>query len=78
MSSVVMKRPDGTIRVYNKGAAEWVVKKCTSMLEPDGSLVDMDAGRVESVMATIHDMASRGFRCICLTYTDYPETDPNR
>ena len=29
-------------------------------------------------LQTVVGMASRGLRCICLTFTDYPAQDPNR
>ena len=30
------------------------------------------------LLQTVVGMASRGLRCICLTYRDYPATDPSR
>jgi Ca2+-transporting ATPase len=36
MSSVLIKKAGGGYRLYNKGAAEWVVKRCTSIMQQDG------------------------------------------
>ena len=76
MSSVVVKMPNGKLRNYVKGAAEWVVKKCTMVLQPDGSVKTLDEEAMEQMLALIFDMANRGLRCICLTYTDYPADIP--
>lgn len=39
---------------------------------------DMAPLLLVSLLQTVVGMASRGLRCICLTYTDYPAHDPNR
>lgn len=76
MSSATIKFAD-KFRHYNKGAAEWVLKRCTSMY--DGSrIVEMTEVDRARMVEIVTGMAKRGLRCICLTYTDYPLIDDSR
>ena len=65
-------------RLYNKGAAEWVLKRCTHALDGHGGTVAIDAALSEQLASTVTEMAKRGLRCICLTYTDYEVQDSSR
>eukprot|EP00878_Enallax_costatus_P000995 GHUV01001127.1.p1 GENE.GHUV01001127.1~~GHUV01001127.1.p1 ORF type:complete len:1156 (+),score=304.08 GHUV01001127.1:371-3838(+) len=78
MASVLVKHDDKTLRLYNKGAAEWVLKRCVSYVNEYGEVVPMTEAVHDQLMQTVVGMASTGLRCICLTYTDYPAHDPNR
>ena len=77
MSSVLLTH-GSKYRLYNKGAAEWVLKRCTHVLDGSGGTVSIDAELAEQLRGTVTEMAKRGLRCICLTYTDYEAEDPNR
>lgn len=77
MASVLV-RQDGKLRLYNKGAAEWVLRRCVSLHNQYGEVVAMTEELREELMQVVTEMASRGLRCICLTYTDYPEEDASR
>ena len=48
------------------------------MIDIDGKVKEIDAGTSEMLSNTITEMAKRGLRCICLTYTDYNVNGPNR
>ncbi|GLC40623.1 hypothetical protein PLESTM_001094100 [Pleodorina starrii] len=78
MASVLMREPSGNLRLYNKGAAEWVLRRSTALLQPDGSTIPLDKAKLEEMIALVTSMAKRGLRCICLTYRDYPANDPTR
>eukprot|EP00879_Flechtneria_rotunda_P003828 GHRR01004068.1.p1 GENE.GHRR01004068.1~~GHRR01004068.1.p1 ORF type:complete len:993 (+),score=315.28 GHRR01004068.1:1703-4681(+) len=78
MASVLIRRDDKTLRLYNKGAAEWVLKRCVSLHNEYGEIVPMTDAMREQLLQTVVAMASRGLRCICLTYTDYPAHDASR
>jgi Ca2+-transporting ATPase len=72
-------KPTGMLRLYNKGAAEWVLRRCNRVVNPEGAVVPLsEAERERLISEVVVGMASRGLRCICLTYTDYPENDPKR
>lgn len=74
--SCVILRHEGKFRLYNKGAAEWVIKKCNRMYDASGNVVPMTPEAREMLNNTVTDMAKRGLRCICLTYTDYDASKP--
>lgn len=77
MSSALM-RTDGHYRLYNKGAAEWVLKRCTHACDTDGKVQPLAPGQADELVGVITGMASRGLRCICLAYTDYEMDDASR
>lgn len=89
MSSVLVKHSNSVLRLYTKGAADWVVDQCSGMLAPRNSssgsnlkklksILPLDDQRREQLKALVVDMASRGLRTLCLAYTDYPAEDPLR
>ncbi|KAG2435667.1 hypothetical protein HXX76_006868 [Chlamydomonas incerta] len=79
MASVLLReRASGNLRLYNKGAAEWVLKRCVGLARPDGSTEPMTPARLEEMNALVTGMAKRGLRCICLSYRDYAGSDPAR
>ena len=77
MSSVLLKHKD-KYRLYNKGAAEWVLKRATRVLNAQGKVEAIDAEMTETLASTVTEMAKRGLRCICLTYTDYEIEDSSK
>lgn len=66
MASILLKTKSG-YRLYNKGAADWVLKKCGSYYDESGVLVPMDQTSRSSFEAIINSMASQGLRTLCLT-----------
>ena len=77
MSSAVVKHGD-KYRLHNKGAAEWVLKRCTHTLDGQGHVTPMSSEVSDELASTVTEMAKRGLRCICLTYTDYEISDSSR
>ena len=71
-SSAVIKRADGTFRVYVKGATEWVLKDCTFYLTKDGSEATLDPSKREEIEAHILDMANNALRTLCIAHVDLP------
>lgn len=41
MASVLVKHDGNILRLYNKGAAEWVLKRCVSYVNEYGEVVPM-------------------------------------
>ncbi|KAG2437196.1 hypothetical protein HXX76_005860 [Chlamydomonas incerta] len=79
MASVLLREPgSGGLRLHNKGAAEWVLRRCTSLMRPDGSTEPMTEARLAEMIELVTSMAKRGLRCICLSYRDYAANDPAR
>jgi Ca2+-transporting ATPase len=50
MASVLVKHDDATLRLYNKGAAEWVLKRCVSLHNEYGEVVPMTEGIREQLL----------------------------
>lgn len=77
MASVLMSTAEG-FRLYNKGAAEIVLARCTRMLNSAGEPVPLSNEQRHVMEETITEMASRGLRTLCLSFVDYPKHDPSR
>uniref|UniRef100_A0A3B3ZPZ8 Calcium-transporting ATPase n=1 Tax=Periophthalmus magnuspinnatus TaxID=409849 RepID=A0A3B3ZPZ8_9GOBI len=77
--STVIKLPDGSFRMYSKGASEIVLKKCNHILNEVGEArVFRPRDKDEMVKKVIEPMASDGLRTICVAYRDFPSNpEPN-
>ncbi|KAM4737015.1 plasma membrane calcium-transporting ATPase 3b isoform 1-T1 [Anableps anableps] len=71
--STVIKLPDGTFRLYSKGASEIMLKKCSYILDANGEPRSFrQRDRDEMVKQVIEPMACEGLRTICIAYRDLP------
>ncbi|XP_047461533.1 plasma membrane calcium-transporting ATPase 3b isoform X2 [Mugil cephalus] len=71
--STVIKLPDGSFRLYSKGASEIMLKKCSYILEANGEARSFrPRDRDEMVKQVIEPMACEGLRTICIAYRDLP------
>uniref|UniRef100_A0AAQ5WZP9 Calcium-transporting ATPase n=1 Tax=Amphiprion ocellaris TaxID=80972 RepID=A0AAQ5WZP9_AMPOC len=77
--STVIKLPDGSFRMYSKGASEIVLKKCSHILNEVGEpRVFRPRDKDEMVKKVIEPMACDGLRTICVGYRDFPsDPEPN-
>ncbi|XP_059572009.1 plasma membrane calcium-transporting ATPase 2 isoform X2 [Alligator mississippiensis] len=77
--STVIKMPDGSFRMYSKGASEIVLKKCSRILNAAGEpRIFRPRDRDEMIKKVIEPMACDGLRTICIGYRDFsssPEPD---
>lgn len=72
--STVIEQPDGSFRVFTKGASEMVLNKCTQIISETGSINDFSEENINTVMnEVIEPMASNGLRTICISYRDFPK-----
>ncbi|KAM9005814.1 plasma membrane calcium-transporting ATPase 4 isoform X1 [Sarcophilus harrisii] len=75
--STVIKNPDGTFRMYSKGASEMILKKCFWILDRHGVSQSFKPKERESMARlVIEKMACEGLRTICLAYRDF-KVEPN-
>ncbi|XP_063065278.1 plasma membrane calcium-transporting ATPase 3-like [Engraulis encrasicolus] len=71
--STVIQLPDGSFRMYAKGASEILLKKCTSILGASGDArAFRPRDRDDMVKNVIEPMACDGLRTICVAYRDLP------
>ncbi|KAI1890397.1 hypothetical protein AGOR_G00153300 [Albula goreensis] len=74
--STVIKLPDGSFKMYSKGASEIVLKKCSRILNETGEpRVFRPRDKDEMVKKVIEPMACDGLRTICVAFRDFP-ADP--
>uniref|UniRef100_A0A3Q3N231 Calcium-transporting ATPase n=1 Tax=Mastacembelus armatus TaxID=205130 RepID=A0A3Q3N231_9TELE len=73
--STVLKNPDGSYRIFSKGAAEILLRKCCKIMDSKGETKDLKPlDRDHIVRKVIEPMALEGLRTICLAYRDFPST----
>jgi len=66
-------RSDGAAKLYVKGAPDSVIRRCDSVLRPDGSVIPLTAAARADLLARVTAMASRPLRCLALaTRADLP------
>ncbi|XP_072571664.1 plasma membrane calcium-transporting ATPase 2 isoform X6 [Paramormyrops kingsleyae] len=71
--STVIKLPDGSFRMYSKGASEILLKKCSRILSEAGEAkLFRPRDRDEMVKKVIEPMACDGLRTIGVAYRDFP------
>lgn len=80
MASVMLRHLDG-MRLYNKGAAELVLERCSACVDADGRVAKLSANKRDELGGVIRGMADKGLRTICLAYRDFegevPEESPD-
>jgi Cation transport ATPase (P-type) len=64
MASCIVEQDNGTLRLYNKGASEWVLDISTHVHEADGSVVPLTAEKKAELIKIVVEMASRGLRTL--------------
>ncbi|KAM3872460.1 plasma membrane calcium-transporting ATPase 3b isoform 5-T5 [Diretmus argenteus] len=71
--STVIKLPDGSFRLYSKGASEILLKKCSYIMDANGEPRSFrPRDRDEMVKQVIEPMACEGLRTICIAFRDLP------
>eukprot|EP01038_Epipyxis_sp_PR26KG_P009748 gene9748-13115_t len=70
-STAVLHRSDGSVRIYCKGASEWILKDCTMYLDESGEVKQMTEAKRTLLEQTIEEMAHMALRTLCLAHKDY-------
>jgi Ca2+-transporting ATPase len=75
-SGVLMRRKvDNTIHVHWKGAAEMILKMCSSYYDASGIVKDMDDAEKMKFEQIIQGMAASSLRCIAFAHKQVSEED---
>ncbi|XP_030973907.1 putative calcium-transporting ATPase 13, plasma membrane-type [Quercus lobata] len=75
-SGVLMRRnADNTIHVHWKGAAEMILKMCSSYYDASGIMEDLDDGEKMKFERIIQGMAASSLRCIAFAHKQVLEED---
>jgi len=72
MASVLLRTSAGGHRLYNKGAADWVIQRCVASVDSQGRRIPMNDAQRQAMIDIVNEMASRGLRTLCLSYRDFP------
>jgi len=70
MSTIV--EYDGIYRMYTKGAPDMMLARSTSMLTPEGRVVDLTNEQRQIFLNQVEEMANDGLRTLCLCFRDFP------
>lgn len=71
-STTILHNDDGSVRIYCKGATEWILRDCTNILTSEGDTAPLNSDKVKEIEDHIEMMASRALRTLCLAHKDYP------
>lgn len=73
-STVALRHPDleDVVRVYVKGAPEYIAHKCTSFIGPDGRRATIDEEQLNYILKDVlfQEYTSKGYRAIAFAYRD--------
>ena len=71
-STAVLFRKDGSVRVYAKGASEWILKDCTKVTNVNGGEDKMTPEKAKHIENLIEGMANEALRTLLLAHRDFP------
>ncbi|CAM9198079.1 unnamed protein product, partial [Ectocarpus fasciculatus] len=71
-STVKVHRKDGSVRLYIKGATEWVLRDCVSFTGKDGAALPLNANKLTEMEKIIVDMANNALRTLLIAHRDFP------
>jgi len=74
-STAIVHRADGSVRLYCKGASEWITKDCSHFLNNNGQYEPMNESKRVFIDQVINTMADKALRTLCLAHRDF--TSPN-
>lgn len=70
-STAILHRPDKSIRLYCKGASEWILKDCTHYLDRNGNIQPLTESKRNDLERHILSMAENALRTLCLAHRDF-------
>jgi magnesium-transporting ATPase (P-type) len=70
-STCVVHNNDGSVRLYCKGASEWILKDCTHVLDRNGNPTPLTEEKRAELERHILAMAENALRTLCLAHKDF-------
>jgi calcium-translocating P-type ATPase len=70
-STCVNFKSDGSVRLFCKGASEWVLKDCTMITDKNGNAVPLTEEKRQMVEKQILSMAENALRTLVLAHKDF-------
>jgi Ca2+-transporting ATPase len=70
-STAIVHLESGVVRVYCKGASEWVLRDCTAFTDRNGNAAELTVQKREELEGHILSMANQALRTLILAHKDY-------
>ncbi len=70
-STCVLHNADGSVRLFCKGASEWILKDCTHILDRNGNPTPLTEDKRAELERHILAMAENALRTLCLAHKDF-------
>lgn len=70
-STALIHRSDGSVRLYVKGAPEWILADCTAYTQSSGSPAPMTTSKKHEIENYISQMSNNARRTLCLAHKDF-------
>jgi magnesium-transporting ATPase (P-type) len=70
-STAIIHRYDGSVRLFCKGAPEWVLPDCDRYMNADGEEVHMSPEKRTELENVISDMANNALRTLLIAHRDF-------
>ncbi len=74
-STCIVKRPDGSIRLFCKGASEQIIQDCSFYTTNNGNVKPMTTKKLYELNNTLSKMADRALRTLVLAHVDFPNEE---
>lgn len=71
-STAIIHRKDGSVRVFVKGASEWILKDCTHYSDQKCDAKPLTDAKRQEIEAHIVNMADNALRTLCIAHRDFP------
>lgn len=71
-TAIVHRKLDGSVRLYCKGASEYVLRDCTMYMDTTGRPQPMTPSKKTELENHINFMADQALRTLLLAHKDYP------
>jgi calcium-translocating P-type ATPase len=70
-STAIVHQKDGSVRLYCKGASEWILKDCTHHTDRNGAVVALTEEKRGQLEKHILSMAENALRTLCLAHKEF-------
>ncbi|GMF17371.1 unnamed protein product [Phytophthora fragariaefolia] len=69
--AAIVRRGDGSSRLYSKGAAEVILTRATKFIDIDGNIQELTSKKRDELGRIIRQMAESALRTICVGHRDF-------
>jgi magnesium-transporting ATPase (P-type) len=70
-STAIVHMQGGTVRLFCKGAPDWLIKDCTHYSNEQGVILPLTAEKRDEINGYVQRMADAALRTLCLAHRDF-------